>query len=377
MNSFDNSANLDEIADRLALNGNEADKPKQLSALEKFRKSILDQTRDYSEPASIVNLVQYETVHAFLTRKSYSLWQGKQKSKKTTALAILVACMISQSASQDDIRFEAVCDGVILIFDNEQGESFAARTMKLILKMAGVVQSPRLIYCDLREFSPTERMEIIKAAIANTPNVILAIIDGVVDLMNDFMDAKEGHTTVTDILKLCSQFDIHIAGVLHQNKGVSKDARAHVGSISSQKCEREIMAEVDPDDRSESIIICKESRSLPFDDFNIRWGKGELPHIVQKRVFKRPADQKAIKPSAKLAKDYDDLFHREMISTLFTTTREPKYTELYRGIKVYMQEKGNAIGDNKAKDYVTWLHSNGYLISPEDSGLKHWSIKPV
>src|SRR5690606_32794869 len=124
---------------------------------------------------------------------------------------------------------------------------------------------------DLREHSPSQRLEIIKAGIEVTPNVKWVVIDGIVDIMNDFMSAEEGHFVVTDLLKLCSQYDIHVTGVLHQNKGAqSKDARAHVGSISSQKCEIEIMVEKNQDDHSISIVSAKESRGLPFEDFAIR-----------------------------------------------------------------------------------------------------------
>lgn len=246
-----------------------------------FQKTILDQTKEYPPPIPIINLIQNGDVFPILTRKSYSLWQGKQKSKKTTVLAIAIASMISEIKSTDRLRFECADPGVVIFFDCEQGESFAARTMKLILKLAKLETSQRLIYSDLRELSPSQRVETIKAGIEGTENVKLVVIDGVVDLMDDFMDAKEGHTIVTDLLKLCSIFNLHIAGVIHQNKGPGKEARAHVGSISSQKCEVEITAEVDPNDRLQSVISCKESRGLPFKDFAIRWDVGALPEMVQ------------------------------------------------------------------------------------------------
>ncbi len=249
--------------------------------LELFKASILDQTKNYPAPEPVINLIQNNEVMPFMTKKAFSLWQGKQKSKKTTALAIAVAAFISNKSSDDNVRFKCADPGVVLFFDTEQGESYAARTMGLILKLANLETSPNLKYSDLRVFDPRSRFDIIKAGIKDTNNVKLIVIDGIIDLMVDFMDAAEGMFTVTELIKLSSEFNIHIAGVLHQNKGQSKDARAHVGTISSQKCEIEVMAEVDPEDMHQSIISCKASRDFPFEPFAIRWDKGELPKIVQ------------------------------------------------------------------------------------------------
>lgn len=258
-------------------------KPQQtaeLSAVEKFRKSILDQNREYPPPAPVINLWQNGKTIPFLTKKSFSLWQGKQKSKKTTVLALAVAAFIYNYAKNDLTYFTAAAEGTVLFFDTEQGESYASRTMKLILSLAGLKTSTKLVYCDLRGYSPKERMEIIRAGIENTPNVQLVIVDGVVDLMNDFMDANEGQITIDKLVKLSSDFDIHIAGVLHQNKA-DKNARAHVGTFASQKCEIEISTEVDPADRNQSIVTCLNSRGLPFESFAIRWDIDSLPCIVQ------------------------------------------------------------------------------------------------
>jgi hypothetical protein len=256
-------------------------KDEEKSYKEMFLSSILDQTKDYPLPIPIINIIQSTEVIPFLTLKSFSLWQGKQKSKKTTVLAIAIASFLSgKLADCQPTQFEGSLDGKILFFDTEQGESYAARTMKLILSLAELKNSERFIYCDLREFSPTQRIQIIEAGIEETNGVKLVVIDGIVDLLNDFMDAKEGHVTITDILKLCSKYNIHIAGVLHQNKA-DKNARAHVGSIASQKCEIEISTEVDTKDRAQSIVSCLNSRGMPFEPFAIRWDKGSLPCINQ------------------------------------------------------------------------------------------------
>ena len=339
-----------------------------------FKNAILDQTKEYPPPLAVINLLHNGANLAFLTKKSFSLWQGKQKSKKTTGLAIAVASMIAVDKSSDLIRFECAEPGSVLFFDCEQGQSYAARTMRLVLKLANIQTSDNLIYCDLRELNPSERLEVIEAGIESTPGTKLVVIDGLVDLMVDFMDAKEGHNIITSILKLCSKFDIHIAGVLHQNKGQSKDARAHVGSIASQKCEVEIMVEVDGQDRGQSVITCKESRGLPFEDFAIRWDKGELPRIVQQYIPTKTAA--APKKITLLPADIDKSEHIEILKKVFKKLDKPKWAELSASLKNEINSTyGYNIADAKVRQFVAYYLNEELLYKTAKGSHSYYQVE--
>ena len=361
-------------------------KEEAFDALLAFRKSILDQTKDYPPPPPLLYLVQNGEKFPHRTKKSFSLQQGKQKSKKTTELAMEVGVYISQvlGSNDDSIYFEVVEPGVVLFFDNEQGESYAARTMKLIKSLAGIPadqESPLLKYCDLREYSPKQRIEIIHAGVESTPDVKWVIIDGIVDIMEDFMSAEEGHLVITDLLRLCSKYDIHVTGVLHQNKGLSKDARAHVGSIAGQKCEVEVMVERDPEDKSLSVVSAKESRGLPFEDFAIRWEKGGLPYIVQDFYTGKTTatgQKKIIPPS-----DVDTTTHTRLLNESYYNQEEKlAWKQLTLAVKVavsgWMLDKvDREIGLNKAEEWVTYWLANGYIELTGTPGTRSakYSIK--
>lgn len=326
-----------------------------------FLQSVLDQLKEYPSPVAVINLYQSGELLPFLTLKSFSLWQGKQKSKKTTVLAIAIAAFINQHNTNESTRFAGAMDGVVLFFDTEQGESYAARTMKLILKIAGLQTSPKLIYSDLREFSPTQRVKIIEAAIENTPNVKLVVVDGIVDLLNDFMDAGEGHLTITAMLKLCSKYNIHVAGVLHQNKN-DKNARAHVGSIASQKCETEISTEVDTKDRAQSIVSCINSRGMPFEPFAIRWNKGSLPCINQDWNELKESNAKGNKNFVKA---------KEVSENIFTPLAALTHTEAINAIMV-ITKKSLSTAKRAIDDWLAWE-----LISKGSDGLYRLFKKEV
>lgn len=317
-----------------------------------FRSKILDQRKDYPEPVPVISLQYNDTLYPLLTLKSFSLWQGKQKSKKTVTLALMIAAYIRHTASQDAIDFIGEGTGTILWIDCEQGESYAARTMKLILKLAGINYCDRLVYCDFRESPPAERLQLIETGIKCTPNVQIVIIDGIVDLMNDFMEAAEGHGVITRLLSLCSIYGVHIAGVLHQNKA-DKNARAHVGSIGSQKCELEVSTEVDPDDKARSIVTCVNARGLPFEAFAIRWDKGSLPRI--------DADFQAgtSKTDVKSAKDYDR--QKDILKSVFKPFAALTHTEAQKQI-MNITKKGESTATRLIKNMRGW----GWIEQGED-----------
>jgi len=344
---------------------------KTTEAYQNFLSSILDQKKEYPLPVPVISMLQDGATIPMLTLKSFSLWQGKQKSKKTTALAMAIATFLSGDKSNEPVQFVGSIEGDVLWFDNEQGESYAARTMKLILKLAGQEYSKKFTYCDLREFSPKERIEIIKAAITANPNTRLVVIDGLVDLLSDFMDAGEGHAVTTNILKLCSQFNVHIAGVLHQNKN-DKNARAHIGTISSQKCEIEIATEVDPNDRSQTQVICVNSRGLPFDTFSIRWDKGSLPCINQEWSAEKASDTKA-------AKNYER--SKEIAEAVFKPLSALSHADAVKAI-MNAANKSESTAKRLLKDFMGWdfitkSQDGNYRIKAAQGSKVHEGSKQV
>lgn len=81
-----------------AVNGKGSEPPlvaiQKESYHDKFLRSIMDHEKDYPLPVPVLSIQQNDSCIPFLTLKSFSLWQGKQKSKKTTALALAVAAFL-------------------------------------------------------------------------------------------------------------------------------------------------------------------------------------------------------------------------------------------------------------------------------------------
>ncbi len=334
-----------------------------------FSRSILDQSKDYPDPIPLVYLVNGEDKKPIMTKKSFSLWQGKAKSKKTTVLGMAIASFIAPDQSIDKVRFERASDtGKVLFIDNEQGASYAARTMKLILRIAGVARSPNLEYSDFREHSPSDRLKMLDAALERDPEIRIVVIDGLVDLMEDFMDAKEGHALITHILSLCSKYNIHIAGVLHQNKG-DKNARAHVGTIAGQKCEIEIACEVNLNDKAMTIVECRAARGMPFETVAIRWDKGGLPLFVQDF---QPEMSGGGKGKVKFGVgSLSEPEHKDVVKEVFSNVETMNNGTLKVQICLLLKDKGK-ITDKIAREFIAhWTNKEYVKIS---RGLKKNAI---
>lgn len=323
-----------------------------------FESTILSQTTDYPDPEPILYFVRNGETLPMLTKGSFSLWQGKQKSKKTTVLALAVAAVITYKPSNEQVRFQSDEPGKVLFLDCEQGKSYAARTMKLVLKIADLESSQNLIYCDFREVEPRDRMMMIKAALEYHQDIKMMVIDGLVDLMEDYMSSQEGHSLIIELLKLCSQNNLHIAGVLHQNKA-DKNARAHIGSISSQKCEVEIMVEKDTDDSTVSIVSFKETRGLPIDDFAIRWNKGEMPCIVQQ--WERIPQTNTGRKRLAQPNEFPEEAHVEILTKIFKEQVELTSTEFHEGLMAAWSTISDDMKLSRAKTFRSWYVQNGYL----------------
>lgn len=310
----------------------------------KFIDSILDQNRHYPDPSPLINLVSGADVVPLLTEKSFSLIQGKQKTMKSTFLAMMIAAFLRQQLCTDSVYLEGVGDGIVLWFDTEQGVSYAARTMKLILSLAGGGTNQRLIYSDLRKHTPKERVEIIYTAIENTPGVRLVVIDGLIDLITNWREPEESHELFTKIIRWCSMYNVHISAVLHQNKA-DRNAREIIGTIASQKCEVEITVESDAADKGRSTVSCLNSRALPFDPFSIRWVKGSLPYIEQE--YTTPLEKKKSSGQKLWAtgKRVTDVVFKPLVAL----RHKDAVAEIMKA-----EPTGKSTAEGRIKDYLLW-----------------------
>jgi hypothetical protein len=159
---------------------------------------------------------------------------GHEKSGKSFVLSCIEAAAIGNL--DECLNFKLDLDGGNLLhIDTEQSLYFYQKTQRRIHHLAGIKGNVgNYSAYHLRRFSKMERMEIVEHFIYSTPNLSCVIIDGFVDLTEDYNNLEKSEATVQRLMKWSDEKNCLIMGVLHANKGDGK-IRGHLGSEIKNK----------------------------------------------------------------------------------------------------------------------------------------------
>lgn len=165
--------------------------------------------------------------------------KAKQKSGKTTAIAIFTAAILLGEWE----RVKALIkEARVLMIDTEQSAADAQEMYKRVFRMAKLPEEDiydRFEYYRLRSLSREEKMNAVRALIIeHKPDIVF--IDGVVDLIGNFNEVEESKKVIEELMQLCTKEIVGkesaIVLVLHTNKAKDDDnMRGHLGTMLAQK----------------------------------------------------------------------------------------------------------------------------------------------
>lgn len=292
------------------------------------------------------------------TMGNISLIIGKAKSKKTFFVSIALAAASSSAVVLGKFRGHLPTDRrTVLLFDTEQGRYHVHKVVKRVCRMMGKDAPPNFkAYC-LRKYNPAERVELIRAAIANEPNLGFVVIDGARDLVTSINDEEQATELSSHFLKWTEEGQFHLMTVLHQNKG-DNNARGHLGSELVNKAET--VLSVTKDDASGFSIVeaeyCRDKEPEPF-AFDI--DEDGLPRLVEhwELTSEKYQTQKGVTPT-----EVPHVTHVAILEEVFQKIPQPKYSQLWRQLKTSLATLGKKVGDNRAKEFAQWYAAEGYII---------------
>ncbi|UGU17715.1 AAA family ATPase [Sinomicrobium kalidii] len=291
------------------------------------------------------------------TLGNFSLVIGKAKSRKSFFISIAISAAISKDVISD--KFKGCLPpghSKVLYFDTEQGKYHAQLALKRICKQVGINAPDNLEVYRLRSKKPGERLELIEAAIENTPSIGLIVIDGIKDLVTSINDEEQATMIASNLLKWTEQKNIHIITVLHQNKS-DNNARGHIGTELINKAETVLSvtkAESDPDISIVEPQMCR----------------GKEPNLFAFEIIDGlpvPAENYEIRTETKKNKfdvsDLEDSKVYELLNEVYSKGGSFGYSELVRQLKLaYKNQFGKKIGDNRIKDLITLCKNNKWVI---------------
>lgn len=327
---------------------NEIETPDTVNLWNLLKSVEVDPNKDIEKPPTAISIGNAPS----FTLGNFSMVIGKAKSKKTFLLTAVAAAVASNGCTLETIYGSLpVNKRKVFYFDTEQSEYHLNRTIKRVLKQTEHLKNFRAF--GLRKFPPAERLRLIEGAIYDTKELGIIFIDGIRDLLSRGINDEEEATTLTSkFLRWTSELNIHIVTVLHQNK-TDTNARGVIGTEMLNKAETTLAVEVDTTDKSISVVTCEMSRDLPFNDFAFTINDAGLPELCT--MPETPTKGK------KEPDQHSEQVHFNVLDIIFRANLTPKYSELWRGVKNGMAKHGTRIGDNKAKDFVTYYQQNGWV----------------
>jgi hypothetical protein len=306
---------------------------------------------------------------------------GAAKSKKTFAITMAIAAAVGGKFGPFEGHLPPDKSKVIL-FDTEQDVYRATRTARRIMRMVGAPPDTFHKNFDAYYFpgdEPEKIMAAISKVLAVTPNVGMVIIDGLVDLSFDINDPKEAPVVIKTVQRWAVEYNIHIIGVLHQNKG-NENMRGHIGTWALNKAESVAHVRRDANNKDVSSVSPSETRDKAFEPFAFIIKETGLPEIISGWVPTN--DDKGNKKQSKpRPSNLDPHTNYNILVWLHEHTegKETTYSKMCDLIKLAVADKtGHQIGDGIVREYLTHYQDvDRVIIKQGTSGTQkaHYTIE--
>jgi hypothetical protein len=203
---------------------------------------------------------------------SIGLFTGRQKSRKTFALSLVMASAIADKPV-GPFHYKPN-GGIILHFDTEQPFNRFLITQRRLYTLAEMTTDHDRYYSfNLRKYSWDVRVGvidyIIKSFLQKGYPIDLIVIDGTVDICEDFNENKASANTVQKLMTWAdSPSKPSLYTVLHLNKN-GGEVRGHLGTELGNKADFTISVSKTKDDDTYSTVRSKDSRFFPFPSFEM------------------------------------------------------------------------------------------------------------
>ena len=234
-----------------------------------------------------------------LPLKDITVIAGKAKNGKSFVVSIFVASILGET----DFFIPTKENPKVLYFDTEQSDSNVAIIYSRICKLLG--REPKQDYEFLKIYelrgmegidgkSPEESryLYIIDKVQEESPTAI--VIDGIADIMHNPNDEQESKEIVMRLLYLCSENNISLLTVIHENK--SKDDPNPRGHLGSELLRKAVSIFHVTKDRGKGTFTVEntECRNRDIDIWSFTINSHGIPEIVE------TVDKQAERAKAKL-----------------------------------------------------------------------------
>lgn len=336
------------------------------NAMEILEMHSIKLTDEIIPPKVCLSIIEGGENASICTLGNYSMLIGKAKSRKTFCTTLALATATKNGIIQNKFIGNLPDNKrMVLYFDTEQGKHHVQKAFKRISLIADVKHPSNIKVYSLRSESTLNRLKLIEKAVYRTKDLGFVVIDGIRDLVTSINDEEQATFIANKLLKWTEELDIHIICVLHQNKG-DNNARGHLGTELQNKAETVLSVTKYQNDENISIVSAEYCRDKEPKDFAFTIDSEGLPYTIEGfEVRNEATKRKAIIPS-----EIDELVHKDILKKVFNHGEKFNYKDLVSQVKFAYNEYGKSIGDNKAKEFVTYYKNKLFIKFEGFEGTK-------
>ena len=315
------------------------------AAMDEKERYLIDLSKEYTEP----NFLIKSNGAGVLARGDIAAIKAKSKSGKSFVCSIFASVVLG--TPWGDLQ-PTLKGGKVLYFDTEQNKLNTAKLAKRVHALCNFdihSNSDKFKCYALRQMDMDNRLPFIKKRIEEEKPT-LAVIDGIVDLIQDFNDIKQSSDVIQALMQISADNDCSVLFVLHENKS-DENMRGHLGSMSAQKCADVFQIEKRKDGTL-NVTEC-ECRNLPIPDFSFAIDSYGIPRPTQTQK-QLQADEKSAMKEAKFRQVFAEIFSAKGTSII-------RYSDLVSMAKLHF-----AVEDRMAKENIKWAKENGILVVNND-----------
>ena len=258
------------------------------------KKLRIDFTKVIQKPPTVISIMDIEGNECEIcTSGNFSLIVGKAKSRKSFFVSTMVVSAIKGDSTLTNMKGSVDCKPVVILFDTEMSEYHSQRMGFAAVKQLPLELRENYMHFKLRELPPKERLNFVEEVLRKHHQYVsLVIIDGIKDLLSQGInDEPESIELTSKLMKWTTEYDLHIACILHQNKN-DKNPRGHIGTELMNKAETVLQVEKDPKDNKTSLITPLYTRSLDFEPFGFTLDENLSPINIDFVPHKTAAEEK-------------------------------------------------------------------------------------
>lgn len=297
----------------------------------------------------VVMTIQNKTI---ATLQNFITYAGLPKAGKSSYMAATIASAYNYGADIFGIKINLpVGRNIIAYFDTESSEYDFYRQIDKIKKFCNRdVMPDSFAAFSVREDSPETIKAMVNQFLDHNPECSIVIIDGLLDLLNNFNDELESKALINWIKRITKIYNCTLFTVLHLGKNAGNTI-GHSGSMSDRYAQSTL--EIVKNKESNTYVLSAKflRSSDDFSPIEIINVNGEWQQTY--------SDAKPIIVSGK--KEYSEMDHKRNLLTVFNGIDVLSYRQLLENItEVY------AIGNSAGKRMIQKMREKNLITKKGD-----------